>query len=674
MYELAKGTILQGKNKYVVESVLGQGGFGFTYLVSAIIMTQNIPVKTHFAVKEFFLKSHCMRNENDGCTMVYAEVAHAEVFRCQQDFKAEANRLVNICVANRKLGNEAAITNHHIVPVNECFDANGTSYFVMEFLNGGSLRSRVKESGVMSEVQALSFIRPIVDAVEFLHQHKVLHMDIKPENIVMRSGGDSQPDVPMLIDFGISLHFDDKGARTTLSNSSGLTPGYSPMEQAQPITSFDSRIDVYALAATTFYLLTGQDPVNSADVTEAYIRNALPATVSERTSNAIVHAMQPLRQFRTPSAADFLRELAASYTLPVGHILEGPFDNYRITRIVDDCGSYIRYEARRASDNHNTSDLHATQSVGGAVALAARQSIIILEQFVNLTSTRAEDNSVILGDIDNDRKSQFLEMVENMTGIPRNESLPAVARGKGGMIEAMSFKANGTYYCVCNSSFKPQSAFVKSIANVTDNASQIAGEVTRNMKRNLKTLLAIIAAGLIIAMLAIYAPKLFKGINNSENINSASDSIVSTSDSNSVSNPEVEEVTKNNIQVATQEDSRIVTNKQNVTTVDKDKSKAVAKPNSPDKQEVAKPEIKNSNKSTVTNNTRTTTDEAKSKSTSGEISQNQADKQAVALLNKLNATGTMPSAADMRRLNTLKTSASPAVQRRIEAFNVKWDW
>ncbi|MBQ7691622.1 MAG: protein kinase [Muribaculaceae bacterium] len=313
MYELAKGTLLVGKNKYVVEEVLGQGSFGFTYVVSAMIMTQNIPVKTRFAVKEFFLRSHCMRDPDDHCTMTYAAVAEPEVQRFQRDFRTEAQRLVKICETNRKLGSEAAFTNHHIVPVNECFDANGTSYFVMEYLSGGSLRNRVERDGAMSEENALSYIRPIADAVAFLHEHRVLHMDIKPDNIVMRSV-EGMPDVPMLIDFGISLHFDDKGLRTTLSSTSGLTPGYSPLEQSQPLKAFDPRADVYALGATLFFLLTGNDPASAAEVNETYLRSTLPADVSERTRAAIIHAMQPLRAHRTPTANDFLHELEDTAT------------------------------------------------------------------------------------------------------------------------------------------------------------------------------------------------------------------------------------------------------------------------------------------------------------------------------------------------------------------------
>ena len=668
MYELAKGTILQGKNKYVVENVLGQGGFGFTYLVSSVIMNQNIPVKTHFAVKEFFLKSHCMRSD-DGCTMTYAEVARVEVLRCQQDFKSEAGRLVNICATNRKLGDEAAITNHHIVPVNECFDANGTSYFVMEFLNGGSLRTRVKENGVMSEVHALSFIRPIVDAVEFIHNHKVLHMDIKPENIVMRSGGDTQPDIPMLIDFGISLHFDEKGARTTLSNSSGLTPGYSPMEQAQPITSFDSRIDVYALAATTFYLLTGQDPINSADVNENYIRSTLPATVSKRTMNAIVHAMQPLRQFRTPTAADFLRELAASYTLPIGCVIEGPFDNYRIVRILDDTGSYIRYEARRASENHNTADLHATQSINeGLSSSLINQSIVVLEQFVNGISHRNDDNSVKLGHIDEDHKLQVSSAVESMTGITLSEPLPAIARGKGGMIEAMCFESKGTCYCVCNSSFKPQSAIAKSISNVADGATLVVGEVSHRVKTNYKLILGIIAAGFLIGALVVYLPKLFNSKGNENTTEVLYDTLKVDFDSVAVGvQTDVKKELKQSNPVEVEKTVE-VTSKPETSKIEENKSvKSVSKQA---KTESPNPTIANS----LNENNSNVSQQGNKNPSQATTSQSQIDKQATALLSKLNAAGTMPSAADMRRLNSLKTGASPAVQHSIEAFNAKWDW
>ena len=449
------------------------------------------------------------------------------------------------------------------------------------------------------------------------------------------------------------------------------------MEQAQPITSFDSRIDVYALAATTFYLLTGQDPINSADVSEKYINDSLPDTVSERTRNAIIHAMQPLRQYRTPTAADFLRELAASYTLPVGHVIEGPFDNYRITRILDDCGSHIRYEARRASENHDTTDLHATKSVGNNHSLTGNQSIVVLEQFVNGISSRNDDNSVTLGNIDENHKSQFNDAVTVLTGINEVESLPALTRGKGGMIEAMCFEANGTRYCVCNSSFKPQSAIVKSISNVADGATQVVGEVSHHVKTNYKLLLGIIVAGCLVGAMLVYLPKVFNNISKPETSEVYDDSLkniddVSVAEKESKSEePQSKESTVDKQSVNNSLDiKKKETESSSQTEPAKVEKNKISEPvSTPAKVEPPKPATSISKPAT-----NTVPKSNDNNSSPAATSQSQADKQAIALLSKLNASGTMPSASDMRRLNALRANASPAVQRRIDAFNSKWDY
>ena len=656
MYELAPGTILIGQNRYVVERVLGQGGFGFTYLVSAQIMNQNIPVTTQFAVKEFFLKSHCMRDDNG--QMTYSQVARDEVLRCQKDFKNEAQRLVSICQTNRKSGREAQINNHHIVPVNECFDANGTSYFVMEYLSGGSLRQRVKQNGPMSEVQALSFIKPIVDAVEFLHQRQILHMDIKPENIVMRSGGNAQADVPMLIDFGISLHFDNKGSRTTLSNSNGLTPGYSPMEQAQPITTFDPRVDVYAIGATTYYLLTGKDPANAADITPEIIEQSLPASVSRRTRNAIVHAMQPLKQQRTASATDFLKELAASYTLPVGYILHGPLSDYRITRILDDRGSHIVYEARRLTNDNEL--------------VSAQQSpLCVMEQFVKGVSTRNPDASVTLGNITPAHTQDFAQAVTDATGLNALLPEPDMAQGKNDLVEAICFQNANTRYCVYYTSFKPQSVLAKSLNTMAEGASQVAEEVTGKLRRNQKIILSVIAGAVIVALGLIYVPRLVKSIPSTP----ANDSTTTTVDSVPTSQQEDSEVNpeQDNEQPSEQ---NVEEQTQDIPATSEKEKKDLSKPDKATQEKAPTNAEKVTSKETAvgaTNDQKTAEKPQKANEKPAPNNQGQADQQALALMQRIKASG-QPSAADMNKLNSLKSKTSPQVKAQIEALNAKWDW
>lgn len=303
-YTLPAGTVLHSPVRdYTVLSVLGQGGFGITYKVSSRIEVGNIKVRTVFAVKEFFMKEAC---ERDGSNkMVYSTPVSGTVEDGLKGFIKEARRLNEVCKGNR-----------NIVDVNEVFEANGTAYFVMEYLDGGDLRQLVQDGKGIAEDKALDIIIPIARAMQYIHGKKLLHLDIKPDNIVMRHTPE-HGDEPVLIDFGVSVHFDTRGHLTTLHNSVGVSEGYSPIEQYAMITKFTPYSDVYALAATLLFLLTGTNPASAYDVNDAYLERVIPADVSHATRAAIMHAMKKLREERTQTMAQFIDELTAEPGQPV---------------------------------------------------------------------------------------------------------------------------------------------------------------------------------------------------------------------------------------------------------------------------------------------------------------------------------------------------------------------
>ncbi|MBR5638469.1 MAG: SEL1-like repeat protein [Muribaculaceae bacterium] len=286
-----------GSHDYYIEQILGQGGFGITYKVKTRLKAGNIGIDAHFAVKEYF-PSGCWRNPGN-TMMLYAPTSETDVKSSLKDFITEGRRLQQICNIN-----------NNIVSVNEVFEANGTAYFVMEFLSGGDIRQWVRDNGgAMTEEEMMSIITPIANAVQCLHDHNMLHLDIKPENIVMRLSEDGSHLVPVLIDFGIAVHFDEKGSPTTTSPSKGVTQGYSPVEQFAGITRFDPRFDVYSLSATCFYMLTGQDPKSAFDVTKSDIRASLKGHASKGTIDAIVNGMCKDVVHRTPTVNDLLNAL-----------------------------------------------------------------------------------------------------------------------------------------------------------------------------------------------------------------------------------------------------------------------------------------------------------------------------------------------------------------------------
>ncbi len=138
--------------------VLGQGGSGITYLASSIVETGNISHKVYFAIKEYFEKGVCYRDV-DNLTMKFSPAAKEDVEEGLKDFITEATRLNKICVNNK-----------NIVNVNEVFETNDTAYYVMEYLDGGNLRDKIKENGgAFSVDEALSYFLPISNAVSYIH-------------------------------------------------------------------------------------------------------------------------------------------------------------------------------------------------------------------------------------------------------------------------------------------------------------------------------------------------------------------------------------------------------------------------------------------------------------------------------------------------------------------------
>ena len=287
-----------------VSSALGQGGFGITYLAS----TPFDEGKVYYAIKEFFLKDFCWRDK-DGVTMMYSPSVETAVLEFLKDFTKEANCLSEICQKNR-----------HVVQVMEVFKANNTAYYVMEFLDGGSLSGKVEErQEPFSETEALSMLLPIAEAVDSIHrEYHLLHCDIKPSNIMIRRSSNGHEE-PVLIDFGESRHFKEDGNLTTLHNMSGCTEGFAPPEQYAGITSFLPQTDVYALSATLFYLLTKTRPVKSFDIDNGYIDRSLPPETMPVVRQAIKHGMQREARKRTPDVAQFIDELtgnSSSYSEP----------------------------------------------------------------------------------------------------------------------------------------------------------------------------------------------------------------------------------------------------------------------------------------------------------------------------------------------------------------------
>ena len=285
--QLQTGTLLH-QGEYRILSVLGQGGFGITYLG----LQQGL--ERRVAIKEFFMKDLCNRQEGDSQISVLSEGARQQVDRFRQKFLKEAKTL-------------AALDNPHIIRIHNVFEENGTAYYVMEYIEDGSLKDLVNARGSLPEAEALGYIRQLADALGYLHRQKILHLDLKPANVLLKGG-----QTAVLIDFGISKRYDEEGSQTS-STPAGISRGYAPLEQynAGGVSRFQPCTDIYSLGATLYTLLTGKVPPAATDVNNDGLP-ALPPHISTSTARAIEKAMSPRPKDRPQSVEEFLELLGST--------------------------------------------------------------------------------------------------------------------------------------------------------------------------------------------------------------------------------------------------------------------------------------------------------------------------------------------------------------------------
>ena len=295
---LPAGAILNsGKQTYRIVRVLGSGGFGITYLAVSRQKVGNITVPIQFAVKEHFMSDFCERDSDT--LQIKTGPGRQTVENSMKDFLGEARRLQQVGDGHPS-----------IVKVNEVFEANNTAYYVMEYLDGESLRSYVRSRGKLSEAETLDLLRPVMEAVDCLHEQRMTHLDIKPDNIMLAREEDASGNAvmrPVLIDFGLSKHYDASGHATSTVNTLGCSDGYAPLEQYAGITTFSPSADIYALAATVLFCLTGKDPCRSPDMLHVDIPSwlvSLTPPLTPALKSLLAASLSPLPTDRPASMFD----------------------------------------------------------------------------------------------------------------------------------------------------------------------------------------------------------------------------------------------------------------------------------------------------------------------------------------------------------------------------------
>ena len=286
---LKHGSVLQG-GKYRIEKLLGQGGFGITYLAVQTGLNRKV------AIKEFFMKEHCNRDADTSRVSVPSVGSRELVAKFKEKFIKEAQMI-------------SGYKHPNIVIIHDVFEENGTAYYVMEYHGGGSLSSL---SLPLSSEEASGYIRQVASALSYLHDHNTMHLDVKPSNVLIDSDGNA-----VLIDFGVSKRYDQAGNQTS-STPVGISHGYAPGEQYQQGTlTFSPATDIYALGATFYKLVTGDTPPDQNEVNENGLP-PFPATVPASIAALIKKSMQPRRKDRPQSIAEFLGLLDVALAASTG--------------------------------------------------------------------------------------------------------------------------------------------------------------------------------------------------------------------------------------------------------------------------------------------------------------------------------------------------------------------
>ena len=304
--QLHPGTVIHGThNDYRIERVLGQGSFGITYVANVRLKGRlgAIESTAMVAIKEFFLRDVSSRNG----LRVFSVSDSTLCSDYRRDFLREAQNL-------------SRLDNDHIVKVLETIEENDTVYYVMEYLSGGNLDQHILSHGKLSCREALDIAIQIGEALKCMHAQHMLHLDLKPLNVMRGEDGHI-----VLIDFGLSKCFGADGQPESSTRIGQGTTGYAPIEQHsfKKADGFMPTLDIYALGATLFKMLTGSVPPEASVV----LNEGLPvdelssAGVPPAVIALVERAMQPLRRMRHQTVGEFVDEaqrLLASAPSSVG--------------------------------------------------------------------------------------------------------------------------------------------------------------------------------------------------------------------------------------------------------------------------------------------------------------------------------------------------------------------
>jgi len=280
----------------MIGKVLGAGGFGIVY--KAWDEIADVPV----AIKEYYPSGLVTRTPGTGYLYLVAQNRANEFNYGRQRFAAESGGSMRI---DSLFGGNPSLL-HDV----SAFDENGTSYLVMEYLEGETLTKHIEMNGQLAVAEGLSMILAVLGAVRDIHLAEIIHRDISPDNIIICADGTVK-----LIDFGAaSFGKNDKN----INIERVMKPGYSPPEQYEPTSRTGVHTDIYAIGATLYYALTGIKPDESTNRKDSDLLatpQSLNPEISKSISDAILKSMAIDYRLRFKSAGEFIKALIEESTV-----------------------------------------------------------------------------------------------------------------------------------------------------------------------------------------------------------------------------------------------------------------------------------------------------------------------------------------------------------------------
>ncbi len=275
-------TVLRGR--YLIGSVLGQGGFGITYVGYDLLLEMRV------AIKEYFPAGMSSRS--------------GESIQWHGTEQQKEQGLDGFMKEARKMAKLDEIPS--IVGVRDVFHENGTAYIVMKYIEGETLKSKIKREGKMSPDVCVSLLMPIMEDLCQVHDAGILHRDIKPDNIMITPSGKA-----MLLDLGAAkeLTAPQMEDGKSLSSNYIVSHGFSPIEQYTAAGKVGAWTDVYSLCATLFYAVTGEVPPTAIERLSGDKDVELPDNLPEKFVKILKKglAIQPTQ--RTQTVRELISEL-----------------------------------------------------------------------------------------------------------------------------------------------------------------------------------------------------------------------------------------------------------------------------------------------------------------------------------------------------------------------------